>query len=77
MIRTFKFYNFILLTLCLNSSVFGQASEENTIPQEGSFGLGWLDQSQAAASNYVNSFAKTVDRFFGEPPATWKLLIPL
>lgn len=67
MMRTFKFFTFIFFTLCLSAAVLGQDLEENTVPKEGSFGLGWLDQSQATASNYVNNFAKTVDRFFGEP----------
>ncbi|MDG2090796.1 MAG: hypothetical protein P8J61_06795 [Gammaproteobacteria bacterium] len=63
----FKSSNFILLTIYLSTSVLGQVSEENTIPEDGSFGLGWLDQTQTQASNSVNNFADTIDRFFGEP----------
>ena len=57
----------LIFIFCISAALTSQAAEENTLPERGSFGLGWLDQSQAAASNYVNSFAKTVDRFFGEP----------
>jgi hypothetical protein len=56
-----------VLSLLLSQTLYGQETEENIIPEEGSFGLGWLDQGQSIASNSVNSFAKTVDRFFGEP----------
>lgn len=59
-------YAFILISILLSQSAYSQ-EEENTIPTEGSFGLGWLDQGQSIASNSVNNFAKTVDRFFGEP----------
>lgn len=62
-----SFNNIIVFLVCISAAGYSQAAEENTLPDNGSFGLGWLDQSQAAASNYVNSFAKTVDRFFGEP----------
>lgn len=57
----------LIFLLSISAAVHLQAADETTVPEAGSFGLGWLDQSQAAASNYVNSFAKTVDRFFGEP----------
>ncbi|MBN4059893.1 MAG: hypothetical protein COA71_00555 [SAR86 cluster bacterium] len=67
MLRIFNNYNFLLLTICLSGAVLGQASEENTIPEDGSFGLGWLDQTQALASNSANNFADKVDRFFGLP----------
>jgi len=59
-------YAFILISVLLSQPIYSQ-EEENTIPAEGSFGLGWLDQGQSFASNSVNNFAKTVDRFFGEP----------
>jgi len=62
-----SFNKILIFIVCISVAFTSQAAEENTLPERGSFGLGWLDQSQAAASNYVNSFAKTVDRFFGEP----------
>ncbi len=61
------FKNILTFIFCICAAFHSQAAEENTLPEDGSFGLGWSDQSQATASNYVNSFAKTVDRFFGEP----------
>ena len=63
----FNNYSFILLTLCLSPAVLGQTSEESDIPDDGSFGLGWLDQTQTQASNSVNNFADRLDRFFGVP----------
>ena len=62
-----SFNNIFVFIFFTSIAASSQAAEENTIPENGSFGLGWLDQSQATASNYVNGFAKTVDRFFGEP----------
>ena len=64
--RLTSIYAFILISVLLSQPIYSQ-EEENTIPAEGSFGLGWLDQGQSFASNSVNNFAKTVDRFFGEP----------
>jgi hypothetical protein len=56
-----------LFSTLLSPSLLAQENEENTVPEEGSFGLGWLDQGQSIATNSVNNFARTVDRFFGEP----------
>jgi hypothetical protein len=32
---------------------------------DGFFGLGWLDQTQAASSNQANALARRIDRYFG------------
>ena len=61
------FNRILIFITCVSAAAYSQAAEENTIPEQGSFGLGWLDQTQELASNTANSFADKVDRFFGVP----------
>lgn len=55
----------LLLSGMLPCSVLLAADEP--IPEEGSFGLGWLDETHAIATSSANTLANQVDRFFGEP----------
>jgi hypothetical protein len=41
------------------------AADEDTSLNDGFFGLGWLDQTQANASRRADSLADRVDRYFG------------
>tara|TARA_R110000772_G_scaffold196899_14_gene307673 strand:- start:507 stop:1466 length:960 start_codon:yes stop_codon:yes gene_type:complete len=61
------FYKYTLLSICLLVPKYAYGAEQETIPEEGSFGLGWLDETQAFASNSVDNLAVKIDRFFGEP----------
>ena len=61
------FYKYPLLSICLLVPKYAYGAEQETIPEEGSFGLGWLDETQAFASNSVDNLAVKIDRFFGEP----------
>jgi len=57
----------ILILTVLPRSFAAESSPDESSPGSGSFGLGWLDRTQSAASSSANRFADSVDRFFGEP----------
>jgi len=60
----------ILSSLLLSQVLFAAedtvTTEESPEPVRGTFGLGWLDQTQAYASVSANGIATQMDRFFGE-----------
>ena len=62
-----RLYKTALSGICLLVAFPGLCAEEESIPEQGSFGLGWLDQTQQYASNSANNLAGKIDRFFGEP----------
>lgn len=63
----------LLPSLCCCPSSFAAAGDE-TVPAEPAetredipFGLGWLDDTQAYATDRANTMANQIDRFFGVP----------
>ncbi len=70
MLAAFPCKALILLGSCLlalPALAADSGHEDETDQENGLFGLGWLDQTQAFASVSANNIASQMDSFFGEP----------